>query len=247
VLGIIVALPEEKNTLGKAKEYSREIVQLSDQSLIAVSGAGPENARKAAMLLLDQGITALLSWGCAAALDGALQPGDLIIPERLQSTSGEWHSTDPSWHNRLVEHLSSHIKVHDGAIVESERLVTTASEKFRLFHSEKAIAVDMESFALARLANETKLPFLSIRAIADPASMPLPQSVIHAMNSKGSVELSVLLKNLVRKPSEVTALIRLGLHFRAAQRTLKHVRRLAPTLCCPQEASFAATASSPNI
>ncbi|MEE9395814.1 MAG: phosphorylase [Methylococcales bacterium] len=237
MLGISVALPEEKNTLGKTKKYSGKIDQLSDQSLIVVSGTGPENAREAALLLLDHGITALVSWGCAAALDDALQPGDLIIPEQLKSTSGERYLADPPWHNRLVTHLSSKIKVHNEAIIQSEGLVTTASEKSRLFYSEKAIAVDMESFALAQLASETKLPFLSVRAIADPASMPLPQSVIQAINPQGGIALSVVLKNLAGKPSEITTLIQLGLHFHAAQKTLKRVRKLAPTLYFPPEVS----------
>ena len=83
----------------------------------------------------------------------------------------------------------------------------------------------MESIAIAQIARQHNVPFLAIRAIADPVDMSLPQTVIQALNSEGDVVLSRLLSYLARHPSELTRLVKLGRHFNAAQKTLKLAAR----------------------
>jgi adenosylhomocysteine nucleosidase len=64
---------------------------------------------------------------------------------------------------------------------------------------------------------------VAIRAIADPASMNLPNAISHSLNNNGQVVLARLLKYLISHPWEIPSLIKLGLHFNAAQKTLKTV------------------------
>jgi adenosylhomocysteine nucleosidase len=51
--------------------------------------------------------------------------------------------------------------------------------------------------------------------------MDLPKAVVHALNEQGQVEMSKLIRFLVMHPWELLVLIKLGIHFHAAQKTLK--------------------------
>ncbi len=64
IIGIVVALPEELPTLA-LKKIPPSVL---NSVLVICSGAGAENARKAAETLISNGATHLISWGCAAAL-----------------------------------------------------------------------------------------------------------------------------------------------------------------------------------
>jgi nucleoside phosphorylase len=56
--------------------------------VVAVSGGRPDRAEAAARGLVQQGVRALLSWGIAGALDPALAPGALILPDRVVCPDG---------------------------------------------------------------------------------------------------------------------------------------------------------------
>jgi hypothetical protein len=83
----------------------------------------------------------------------------------------------------------------------------------------------MESVAIAKVAKAHALPFLAIRAIADPVTMDLPVAVSHAFNQQGDVELGKLLRFLLTHPLELKGLITLGQHFSAAKKTLSFVAK----------------------
>jgi len=87
-----------------------------------------------------------------------------------------------------------------------------------------AQAADMESGAVARCAAKSQVPFLVVRAIADTAAMTVPASVLAATDKSGETHLPVLLRHVLPRPMEIAALIKLGLHFSAAMRTLRTVR-----------------------
>jgi adenosylhomocysteine nucleosidase len=197
ITGIIVALAEELSTLKTIPNSLWEpnlprgkFVFLTDDILLIHSGAGAENARKAAELAVSKGATQLMSWGCAAALSPDLKMGDLVLAESL---------------------------------IASEKVVSTAQEKHTIFEKTGAIALDMESGAIANVATHYAMPFLVIRAIADPASMDLPNALENALNEKGEVAITRILKSLVLNPKEIPHLIQIGQYFQIAKKTLSNV------------------------
>ena len=230
ITGLVVALPQELDTLTTKKVVKGQSVLLSKNLLLAYSGAGADNAENAANLLIQQGATHLISWGCAAALSPNLQSGDLVLADTVIAHDGEHIELDRSYHKQLksvLEKLSVESKtrfaLHQGALLESKDLVAKSSDKQQRYQQTRAVALDMESAAVAKVAKQHNIPFLAIRAIADPVSMDLPEAVSYALNSKGDVELAKLLKYLVKHPKELTGLITLGQQFSAAKRTLKTV------------------------
>ena len=222
--GIVVALPEEVQTLTSRKLEQGESIKLGDDILLVYAGAGPVNADNAARILIDQGADRLISWGCAAALSPQLQPGNLVIAEQVLFDQQNLE-TDKRWSHKLRSLLSEKLAVSGGDLVTARRIVAGSADKLAIHQSSGANALDMESGAIAKVAAEANLPFLVLRAIADPAGMSLPQAVVHALDAQGRVQLGKLLRFLLTHPWELPGLMRLGWHFHAAQRTLKIVAK----------------------
>ena len=91
MLGIVVSLPRELKSLTRQAIPVGAWRAITDNTLVALSGIGAERAYTAGAVLVSQGATALLSWGCAAALDDRVRPGCLILPERIIGANGEIH------------------------------------------------------------------------------------------------------------------------------------------------------------
>lgn len=241
ITGIVVALPQELGTLTTLKVVKGQCVFLNKTLVLAYSGAGVNNAQAAAQLLIAQGATRLISWGCAGALDAHLQSGDLVLADTLISAEGETIAINADWHYHVKvllqeskpspfdcstnSQLRTGFVLHCGSLLESKTLVATSHDKQQLHQKTKALALDMESIAIAKVAHAHVLPFLAIRAIADPVTMDLPQAVSHALNEQGDVELRKLLYYLLWHPSELKGLISLGQHFNAAKKTLKLIAK----------------------
>ncbi|MEQ1560090.1 MAG: phosphorylase [Methyloglobulus sp.] len=225
-IGIVVALPEELSTLTTKRLAKGYIESLADNILVVYSGAGAEHAYAAAELLVKQGATCLFSWGCAAALISAFQPGDLVLANRCVDANQKQiglSSDDDLLHIKqgLLKYLS--VPIHIGKLAESKHIVASSVEKAQIAAATGVIALDMESAAIAKVAELHGIPFLAVRAIADPLDMNLPKAVSYALNNQGEVVLSKLIAYLLGHPAELPGLIKLGLHFHRAKKTLKRV------------------------
>lgn len=232
ITGLVVALPQELDTLTTRKVVKGQSVSLSKNLLLAYSGAGAENARTAANLLIQQGATRLISWGCAAALSPNLQSGDLVLADGLISSDNETISLDSVWYKQVkttLEKISLESKpgfvLRSGDLLESQVLVAKSTEKQQLYQQNRTVALDMESVAVAKVTQTHNIPCLVIRAIADPVSMDLPEAVSYSLNAKGDVEISKLLLFIFRNPKQIPQLMQLGHCFNAAKTTLKVIAK----------------------
>ena len=223
ITGIVVALPEELSTLTSKKIDKGRCFFIADKLLVAYSGAGPVNAQAAAELLVAQGAARLISWGCAGALSATLKPGDLVLADKLIAAGNIEIAVDADWHSETKNRLATFIVAHTGRLAESMSIVSASKDKKQLHALTGAIAVDMESIAIAKIAGQHGHPFLVIRVIVDPVDMNLPRAINYSLNNQGEVVLGKLLLFLVRHPAELPGLIKLGLHFNAAMKTLKSI------------------------
>jgi adenosylhomocysteine nucleosidase len=235
ITGIVVALPEELSTLTANRLVKGGVARLSDNILVTYSGAGPENAGAASELLVSQGAKQLISWGCAAALDASFKSGDLVMANScIDAEQVAFGLNNKAWLIFVKTSLEKHPAVHSyiGTLAESKSIVASSLDKENIAEATGAIALDMESVAIAKVAQGHGLPFLCIRAIADPLNMDLPKAVSHALNDQGDVVLSKLLTYLLWHPTELPGLIRLGLSFHAAKNTLKRVAQDIDAIAC---------------
>jgi hopanoid-associated phosphorylase len=195
---------------------------------VACSGARPARARAEAARLLAEGAVGLVSFGLAGGLSPAVAPGDLILADAVMLPHGERIATDLAWRSRL----SALIEVggrapHQAAVAGSDRLLATVAAKRALFAATGALAVDMESYAVAEVVHAAGRPFLVLRAIADPADQALPRAATVALGPGGEVRLLAVVRALLGRPAELPALLRLGRQSRRALAALRRVVLLA--------------------
>ena len=223
ITGIVVALPEELTTLTSKKIDKGRCFYITDKLLVVYSGAGHVNAKSASELLVAKGANRLISWGCAAALSESLKPGDLILADELIDVGNVVMATSADWLAYAKNSLAKFVVIQSGRLAESTSIVSSSKEKKQLHSTTGAIALDMESVAVARVAKQHTLPFLTIRVIADPVNMDLPRAIYYSLNDQGEMVLRKLLLFLFLHPAELPGLTKLGFHFNAAKKTLKSI------------------------
>jgi adenosylhomocysteine nucleosidase len=217
-LGIVVGTP------AAAKCFDRPAG--SAAPLIVTSHGDPGRARTAARHLVANGARAIISFGPAVGLAPALRPGHLVIAERVVLPSGAAIPTDRAWRTELVRCLSTlspHLKV--ARLAGRDCLAASADEKRAVFQATFAAALDTESHVVAEVAEAAGVPFLAVRAVADPAEQNRPWAAYRA--AQGHAYAASLLACLVR-PWELPAVWRFTRNGRAALATLRQVAALGP-------------------
>jgi hypothetical protein len=68
LLGVVTALKAEAMVLVKRPMAVGEVLHLPEGKLVKLSGIGPKQARLASEALVENGATALLSWGIAGGI-----------------------------------------------------------------------------------------------------------------------------------------------------------------------------------
>lgn len=226
-LGIVVAMDAEARCLTKRRIPTGQPVRLQEGILIQISGIGAKRAYQAARTLLEKGARALLSWGTAGGLVSELSPGCLILPKTVLGADRSVYHVDSVWHECLLTRLNEWMDIYTEALAESAFVLTSSVERRILSSKTGAIAVDMESAAVAAAALEADVPFIVIRAVSDPIDRVFPSSALTAIDPSGQTSLLKLIRGLVKHPAEARGLVRLERDFRAAQTTLATVVRLA--------------------
>jgi adenosylhomocysteine nucleosidase len=227
--GVVAALMAEARTVGSPIQRSNPST-LADGTLVAVSGMGCAAAASAAQILIDAGATALVSWGMAGGLDPRLQAGTICLPGIVISRSGATFATDHHWRELVAAAIAAPRVVVNGKLLTVARAIEDIPGKSAAFRETGAVAVDMESVAVADVAAGCGVPFIAVRVIVDTADDALPSAVSAASNA-GQVSIRRLLQGLMRSPSELVPLLRLAQRYRTATRALVAVARtgaLAP-------------------
>jgi len=230
-LGIVAALAVESRPLGVARRRRAGPASLADGTLLVVSGMGPAAAGRGARQLVEAGARALISWGMAGGLDPALTAGTLLLPGEIVSRDGALFPTAREWRERLSAAVAGLHPVCGGRLLTCAAAIGSVAEKASAFRETTAIAVDMESLAVAQVAASHGLPFIAVRAIVDTAADALPRTLVAVAAEAGAVRLGHLLAALARRPADLGAFIRLVRPYRAAKRALASVARcgaLAP-------------------
>ncbi|MEI8396875.1 MAG: hopanoid-associated phosphorylase [Rhodospirillaceae bacterium] len=205
------------------------LAPLGNRVRVVCSGARADLARTRTESLVEAGVSALVSFGLAGALSLGLTPGDLILPKRVIAAGQGDRVVDPLWHARFAARLrdSGLVPRIDGALAGSNQAVTNATDKAALARASGAVAVDMESHIVAEVAARHGLPFLVVRAIADPAERAIPGPALAGLGPDGRTRPLAVAMRLLREPRSLPALLRLAADSRAALETLRDtVKRL---------------------
>jgi hopanoid-associated phosphorylase len=223
VAGIVCALAAEARALRPITRPGAPCAVLADGSLLIVSGMGAAAAAAGARVLIGAGATALASFGLAGGLDASLRAGAICLPCEVVGPDGKGVTTTAHWRVRVESALLARYPVASGKLLSTDRAIASIDEKAALHRSTAAVAVDMESLAIAQVASTHGLPFIAIRVIVDSAADNLPRAVAAAADKTGQLNIWRLLGALARAPAELAPLLRLGSRYRAASRSLSAV------------------------
>jgi adenosylhomocysteine nucleosidase len=187
---------------------------------IGIGGGGSAGAMVAAETMLRSGASGLVSLGLAGGLAPDLPAGTVVIPSMVRIRD-DLLAVDLA--------LAARLGGADGrSILGHDTIVVTAVEKQRLHAATGAVAVDMESGAVALVAQAHRVPFAVLRVICDPAARTLPPAALVALDQGGAIGLCGVIGSLLRRPAQFPALMRLAADAATARRTLRdRVARIA--------------------
>ena len=215
--GIVVALVSEAQTLTSQSAKPDCITPLPDGASLYVSGMGPKAARRAAEALVAAGATALAVFGVAGALSDQLRNGALFCPERVLDEEGHAYATDSAWCTSLQQQLTA-VK---GTLLSVASPLLTATAKNTAHQRYAALAVDMESAAVASVAEHHALPFVVLRAIVDEVDDAIPEALNGSVDAWGRPRPLQLLAALCGHPSLLGELPRLYSRMQRATQALR--------------------------
>lgn len=226
-LGIVVALPAEARCLVNRRIKPGASIELDEGVCLVLAGVGHRRARAAAEALVRDGAQALLSWGTAGALVPILASSTLLLPATVLEPQNARLGVDAAWRARLITALGGRLTYHDGTLVQSTQVLAHPEDKARLAAGSGAVAVDMESAAIAAVASAARVPFLAVRVIADAYERLIPSDLFGTFDAYGRIRPQALARALLTRPRLLADALRLAQDLRAACVTLREVRALA--------------------
>jgi len=234
LLGMVVAMASEARLLLGAGSWHRieghwvRRACLPDGTdLMAVrAGIGVERASAAASWLISEGVSALMGMGLSGGLYPGLKAGQLVVAKSVLAMDCGKNRTCWTADAAAVDHAraafaSEGVPVACGTVLTTAEGILTVSRKASLFNQTRALAVDMESAAIARAAQETHLPFFILRAVCDPADEAVPRALFDCLDGSGKIRPAAVLRHLARRPSLAFEMHRMGRRYAAAGKALK--------------------------
>jgi adenosylhomocysteine nucleosidase len=156
------------------------------QSIVLVrSGVGRERAEDATLQVIDHfQPRALISIGYAGAVQPELNVGDLVIPDTIIEEKGKGeYSPDSDWLNRAKNvPCRDGFKAVLGGLLTVDNVIHDSVSKKELGKSYSVQAVEMETSAIAKVAEAKDVPLLSLRVISDR----LDQEILDSSSFLGS-------------------------------------------------------------
>jgi adenosylhomocysteine nucleosidase len=170
----------------------------------AECGMGFARARQATQALIDAHSPA---WVISAGFAGGLVPethiGDMVMATSIVDQHGHELSLD------LKMAADPANGLHVGRLLTADQLVRTVAEKRELAERHQALAVDLETLAVAQVCRDTKTRFVSVRVISDDLSADLPPEILTVVGSTGSMRVGAAMGALWKRPSSLTDLWKL--------------------------------------
>jgi len=147
----------------------------------------------------------LISFGVAGGLAPYLRPGDVLLSTEVIGDDRRWVAPAPFRCGVIA--LAQHLDVFAGPLLGSDVIIASTQEKRRVWRETGALAVDLESAVVASAAEAAQIPFLVLRAMADPATRALPSAALIPFTGDENSVLLRLIAELLRQPRQIAALL----------------------------------------
>lgn len=223
-IGIVSALPIELSEFisrcQRVNNYKGEFTFRGgryDGIRIAVveSGMGYARARRATTALIEAHTPKwVLSCGFSGALLSEMKIGHIAVADSIVDQHGHEQTQTTPFPSDPRNGL------YVGRLLTADEMIRTVAEKESLAEQHAAIAVDMESLAVAQVAREHKTRFMAVRAISDDMSTDLPPEILSIIGSTGAIRVGAALGSLVKRPGSFKDMMHLRENAHQAARGL---------------------------
>ncbi len=190
-------------------------------SIILVrSGMGRDRARQALVEISRKwDLKKMISIGYAGALDPSLQVGDLVVADKVIEMDSSQPDGGVKSYSLDKEIFNTTLGTSGRILLTVDRIAATPQEKNKLREKYSAVAVDMETSALAEKAQARNLPFISVRCITDTADQELIDCS-HLVEEDGDVSKLKAGWHVLTHPGDLKGMIDLGKHAKLATANL---------------------------
>jgi hypothetical protein len=163
-----------------------------------------------------EGCRGIVSYGLAGGLSSDLRAGDIVVGSEIVGHDGRI-PTDDFWSAWLLSAIPTAVY---GPIAGVDIPVAASAARYELRLRSRALAVDMESHVIARLAAAHALRFIALRVVIDGAGRNIPAAAITCFSDAGEVSRWRLARRLLGRPSDAIDVIKLGADWRPARKAL---------------------------
>ncbi|MGQ3686275.1 MAG: phosphorylase family protein [Candidatus Loosdrechtia sp.] len=175
-------------------------------------------------------IQLMISSGFAGSVNSNVEVGDLVIGRQVLASfqdalEGEIHvdsllACDVPVTDLAMKSCNTYdFKLHCGDILSVNKIVKKSSTKKHIGNKTSAIAIDMESFAIAEQAYAMGVPFAVIRSISDGVEEDV--EINEKMVTKGgNINIPATAFHILNKPHHIPTLNRLRKQTKLAANTL---------------------------
>lgn len=204
-LAILTALREEMNAVAAAVPKGSEIE-------VVRGGIGPDSAARAAadFFKSPEHPFSLCSAGFCGGLADGLAVGDVVLATAIaegDAAKRERIEIPPKLLKDISESLkAAGIAFHSGTIVSVRDPVLQSAAKRALGSSNSALAVDMESYAIAEIARLHGINFFAVRVVSDAVGDELPAEVGEFLDADGKVRTTVVARFALGGPANMKKL-----------------------------------------
>jgi adenosylhomocysteine nucleosidase len=170
--------------------------------VVVESGVGAEAAARATEALI-QGHHPhwLISAGFAGGLHDKLAQGDVLLAEEVVDATGRCYSIELPFDRDTI---ASQRHLHVGRLLTSDRVIAETDEKAKLGQTHGALAVDMETLAVAEVCRRENARFLSVRTISDAVGHTLPKDIDYLVKRKTTAgRLGAAAGAILRRPGSI--------------------------------------------
>lgn len=178
------------------------------QVAVIRSGPGPKAAARATEAVIDgHRPTWVISAGFAGALRPDVERGDIVVADSLMDCEGRCVAVDRTpFPAELVEAR----RVHVGPFLAVERIVCRPDRKRALGAEHSALAVEMESLAVAGVCQRRNTRLLAVRSVTDTVDEALPRDVEHLMRQTSRAgQIGAALGALMQRPGSFSDMLSL--------------------------------------
>jgi Phosphorylase superfamily len=171
---------------------------------------------------IRKGARGIISFGVCGGLDPKLRPGKVVIASSVLAGKDEAYPSDILWAKELLRMIP-------GAGYSPIAGVASPMKSFEErqdFHATTgAVAADMESQIVARIAAEFKIPFAACRVVLNPAHRILPRAALIKIGPAGRPRLRKIGGSVVKDPRQLPKLSRLAIDAVIAVRALRRAKQ----------------------